>query len=158
MKRSYSLFLVAIAAVGMSGCARGLAESYTSMGFRNQKVVFITDQADVAVRTTAPSLEKTPYFQDKEDASTILRKVTRDSLVAWGSDCDAHFFPKEGSYSLRIGLMHAADGWNVADPSVVAPTAQIIWCWSIASKSCAPKSAAPADTPCWVRTSLWTSP
>ena len=61
-KRSYPLFLAAIAAVGMSGCAHGLAESYTSMGFRNQKVVFIADQADVAVRTTAPSLEKTPYF------------------------------------------------------------------------------------------------
>jgi len=120
MKRSYPLFLAAIAAVGMSGCARGLAESYTSMGFRNQKVVFIADQADVAVRTTAPSLAKTPYFQDKEDASTILRQVTRDSLVAWGFDCGAHFFPKEGSYSLRMGLMHAADGWNVADPSVVA--------------------------------------
>ena len=119
MKRSYPLFLAAIAAVGMSGCARGLAESYTSMGFRNQKVVFIADQADVAVRTTAPSLAKTPYFQDKEDASTILRQVTRDSLVAWGFDCGAHFFPKEGSYSLRMGLMHAADGWNVADQNVV---------------------------------------
>ena len=119
MKRSYPLFLAVIAAVGMSGCARGLAESYTSMGFRNQKVVFIADQADVAVRTTAPSLAKTPYFQDKEDASTILRQVTRDSLVAWGFDCGAHFFPKEGSYSLRMGLMHAADGWNVADQNVV---------------------------------------
>ena len=28
---------------------------------------------------------------------------------------NAQFFPKEGSYSLRMGLMHAADGWNVAD-------------------------------------------
>jgi hypothetical protein len=119
MKRSISLFLAAATVIGMSGCARSLAEGHTSMGFRNQKVVFIVDQADIAARTTAPNLEKTPYFQDKENLSTVLRQATRDSLVAWGADCGAHFFPKEGSYSLRMGLMRAADGWNVADASVV---------------------------------------
>ncbi len=119
MKRSIPLFLAAAAAIGLSGCARSLTENYTSMGFRYQKVGFITDEADVAARTDVPALKGVPYFRKGEDISTVMREVTRDSLVAWGRDCGSHFFPKAVSYTPRMGLMRAADGWNVVDPAVV---------------------------------------
>lgn len=111
--------LAALSALGLSGCARGLAEGYTSMGFRGQKVVVVADQAEVAARTTAASLQGRPYFAKGENLQQAFRNVVRDSLVAWGEDCGAQFFPKHGSYSLNMGLMHAADGWNVADPAVL---------------------------------------
>jgi hypothetical protein len=105
--------------VGLSGCARGLAEGYSSMGFRGQKVVFVADQAEVVVKTTSVALKEMPYLHKGENVQAAFRTLVRDSLAAWGADCGAQFFPKEGSYSLRMGLMHAADGWNVADPNVV---------------------------------------
>lgn len=111
--------LAAGLAVGLSGCARGLAENYSSMGFRGQKVVFVADQAEVVAKTTSPALKDVPYVRKGENVQQVFRELVRDSLAAWGADCGAQFFPKEGSYSLRMGLMHAADGWNVADPNVV---------------------------------------
>lgn len=111
--------LSAVATFGLGGCARGLAEGYTSMGFRGQKVVVVADQADVVAKTTAASLEGKPYLAKGENLRNAFRSVVRDSLVAWGEDCGAQFFPKHGSYSLNMGLMRAADGWNVADPNVL---------------------------------------
>jgi hypothetical protein len=111
--------LVVGTALSLGGCARGLAEGYNSMGFRSQKVVFVADQAEVVAKTTSPALKDVPYMQKGENVQNLFRTLVRDSLTAWGSDCGAKFFPKNGSYSLRMGLMHAADGWNVADENVV---------------------------------------
>jgi hypothetical protein len=118
-KQMISAALMACTLVGLSGCARGLAEGYGSMGFRDQKVVFVADQAEIKVRTTSEALKAIPYLRMGENTIKLTREVVRDSMTKWGSDCGAQFFPKEGSYSLRMGLMHAADGWNVADPNVV---------------------------------------
>lgn len=118
-KQLFSAALVAGTLMGLSGCARGLAEGYNSMGFREQKVVFVADQAEVKAKTASETLKSLPYLHAGENTVKVVREVVRDSLTRWGSDCGAQFFPKEGSYSLRMGLMHAADGWNVADQNVV---------------------------------------
>ncbi|MEN9353621.1 MAG: hypothetical protein RL318_946 [Fibrobacterota bacterium] len=119
MKQRKLAYLALGLVAGLTGCARGLAENYSSMGFRGQKVVFVADQADVVVKTTSEALKNKPYLRMGENVQSAFRALVRDSLAAWGTDCGAQFFPKEGSYSLRMGLMHAADGWNVADPNVL---------------------------------------
>ncbi len=111
--------LTVLGTFGLGGCARGIAEGYTSMGFRGQKVVIVADQAEVTARTTAASLDGKPYMAKGENIRNVFRNVVRDSMVAWGEDCGAQFFPKHGSYTLNMGLMRAADGWNVADPNVL---------------------------------------
>ena len=115
--RRFMLSSIALAGLFLAGCARSPAESFGMVGFRGMRVVFVSDSADVTIRDEAPRFAGIPVLPRPESPEVGIRMEVGQRLYAWGAACGSKFIPKRGSWDAKMGLSHASDGWNVADPA-----------------------------------------
>jgi len=110
--------LVTVSAIG-SGCARSPAESFGMIGFKDMRVVFVSDSADVVIREESPKLMELAVLPGSEVPETLVRSAAGNGLYLWGANCESQFRPKRVTWDPRMGLSHAVDGWNVGDAAVL---------------------------------------
>ena len=101
----------------LSGCARSPAESFGMVGFRGQRVVFVSDSSEISIKEEAPPLLETPLFPKDGSPEILVRQAAGQALYEWGATCRSQFVPKRVSWDPRMGLSKASDGWNVGDPA-----------------------------------------
>jgi hypothetical protein len=122
MRQARLVLAISTSAI-LFGCARSPVESFGLIGFRGQRVVFVSDSADAAVKEESPSLQDLPLFPLEGSPEVVLRQATGQGLYEWGASCQSQYIPKRVSWDPRMGLSHASDGWNVGDaPYLLAYT------------------------------------
>lgn len=107
----------------MFGCARSPVESFGMMGFRGQRVVFVSDSAEVSFKDESPALQEVRVLPVDGSPEVLLRQAAGQGLYEWGATCQSQFVPKRVTWDPRMGLSRASDGWNVGDaPYLLAYT------------------------------------
>jgi hypothetical protein len=127
MRRNTSILLANLAAWAIlviganfaSGCARSPAESFGMIGFKDMRVVFVSDSADVLIREESPRLLELAILPGSDVPETLVRTAAGQGLYTWGASCGSQFRPKRVTWDARMGLSHAKDGWNVGDAAVL---------------------------------------
>jgi len=127
MRRNKSIHLANVAALAIlvtlatvpSGCARSPAESFGMIGFKDMRVVFVSDSAEVVIREESPKLMEMAILPGSDVPETLVRSAAGQDLYAWGTNCGSAFRPKRVGLDPRMGLSHAKDGWNVGDAAVL---------------------------------------
>jgi len=127
MRRNTSIHLanlavsacLVVAAAIVSGCARSPAESFGMIGFKDMRVVFVSDSADVVIREESPKLMEQAVLPGSEVPETLVRSAAGNDLYSWGANCGSQYSPKRVTLDPRMGLSHAVDGWNVGDAAVL---------------------------------------
>lgn len=117
--RRISLILPAAMAILATGCARSPVESFGLIGFRGMRVIFVSDSSDVQVHDESANFQSTPVIPEPGSPDILLRNAASQGLYNWGANCGSQYFPKRVGWDPRMGLSHATDGWNVADPAVL---------------------------------------
>jgi hypothetical protein len=127
MRRNTSIHLAKLAAGAIliigatlaTGCARSPAESFGMIGFKDMRVVFVSDSADVVIREESPRLMELAVLPGSDVPETLVRTAAGQDLYTWGASCGSQFRPKRVTWDARMGLSHASDGWNVGDAAVL---------------------------------------
>lgn len=109
---------VAVSALG-AGCARSPAESFGMVGFKDMRVVFVSDSSEVAIREASPKFLDAAILPGSGAPETLLRTAAGQDLYNWGANCGSQFQPKRVTWDPRMGLSRAKDGWNVGDAAVL---------------------------------------
>lgn len=116
-RAAWAIFVIGAAFI--AGCARSPVESFGMIGFRNMRVVFVSDSADVAIREESSKLLDVPVLPGSGVPETLVRTAAGQGLYSWGDGCGSQFRPKRVTWDARMGLSHAKDGWNVGDAAVL---------------------------------------
>ncbi|MEN9307711.1 MAG: hypothetical protein RL173_1643 [Fibrobacterota bacterium] len=116
---SSALLACSTLALIATGCSRSPAESFTSIGFRGMRVVFVSDSADVNIKDLSERVQKVPAMPRTSAPEVAIRQIVGNSLYGWGEDCGSHYIAKRVTWDPRMGLAHATDGWNVGDAAVL---------------------------------------
>lgn len=115
--RRFTLSLIAVMGVLATNCSRSPAESFGMIGFRGMRVVYVSDSADITLKNESTRFESISVLPAGESPEVALRAEVGQRMYAWGANCGSKYVPKRGSWSPKMGLSHASDGWNVADPA-----------------------------------------
>ncbi len=116
---SSTLFVCASLAVLTTGCSRSPAESFSTIGFRGMRVIFISDSADVQLKDQSERVRRVAAMPHSASPELAIRQAVGNGLYSWGLNCGSEYIPKRVTWDPRMGLSHATDGWNVGDPAVL---------------------------------------
>ena len=116
---SPALLACTAAAIFSTGCSRSPVESFSSIGFRGMRVVFVSDSADVNIKDLSERVRKVAAMPRTAAPEVAIRQSVGANLYSWGEHCGSQYVPKRVTWDPRMGLSHATDGWNVGDAAVL---------------------------------------